>query len=128
MGPTRTPLRPYCEEVYRGGVLHARPLIQAEGVQVGMQRIPTWAVAHPVVGWYQGPMAHPQSTPWVLKLPESARDVYYKEGPNVRKERAQEHMFWCLQVSAATSQSHLLARNASDYPGDLGESVSLGEC
>ena len=92
-----------------------------------MQRMPTWAVAHQVVGWYQGPMAHPQLTPWVLKLPESARDVYYKEGPNVQKEHAQEHMIWCLQVSVATNQNHLLAGNASNFPGDLRETVSLGE-
>ena len=93
-----------------------------------MQHMPKRAAAQQAVGWYQGPTALPQSTLWGLLLPESARGIYYKEGLNVRKEPAQEHMFWCLQVSAATSQSHLLARNASDYPGDLGESVSLGEC
>ena len=128
MGPPRTPLKPYCEEVYRGGELHARPLIQAKGVQAGMQRTPTCVAARPVVGWYQGPMAHPQSTTWVLKLPESARDVYYMEGPNVLKERAQEHMIWCLQVSAATSQNHLLARSAIDCPGDLREPACPEEC
>ena len=128
MGPTRTPLKSYYEGVHQGGELHARPLTQAMGVQAGMQCMPTCVVAHLVVGWYQGQVAHPQSMTWVLKLPESARDVYYKEGPNVLKERAQERMIWCLQVSTATSQSYLLARSVIDFHGDLREPACLEEC
>ena len=98
------------------------------GVQAGMQRIPTCVVAHPVVGWYQGQMAYPQSTTWGLKLPESVRGVYYMEGLNVPKERAQERMIWCLQVSTAISQNHLLVRSAIGFLGDLGEPACPEGC
>ena len=92
MRPTRTPLKPYYEGVHQGGEFHARPLIQTMGVQAGMQRMPTCVVAHPVVDWYQGQMAYPPSTTWVLKLPEWARNVYCRGGLNVLKEYAQERM------------------------------------